>query len=64
MWDIIIVNKQSNPTVSIRVIESLHSLTNDIARIIDLTPAMADGDSSKSSQYLSPPINKDFEIVV
>ena len=34
-------------------IESLHSLTNDIARIVDLAPSMAGGNSMKSLQFLS-----------
>ena len=51
LWDIVIANKQSNPMASIRAIESLHSLTNDIARIVDLAPSMAGGDSATSSQY-------------
>ena len=53
LWDIAIANKQSNPRVSIRAIESLHSLTNDIARIVDLAPSMADGNSMKSLQFWS-----------
>ena len=53
LWDIAIANKQSNPRVSIRAIESLHSLTNDIARIVDLAPSMAGGNSMKSLQFLS-----------
>jgi hypothetical protein len=64
LWDIVIANKQSNPMVCIRAIESLHSLTNDIARIVDLAPSMAGVDSAKSPQYLSPPVKKDTEIVV
>jgi hypothetical protein len=53
LWDIVIANKQSNPMVCIRAIESLHSLTNDIARIIDLAPSMAGGNSLKSPQFSS-----------
>jgi hypothetical protein len=64
LWDIVTTNKQENPMVSIRAIESLHSLTNDIARIIDLAPSMAGGDSAKSSQYLSPPVRDASEIPV
>lgn len=63
-WDITIANKQSNPMVSIRAIESLHSLTNDIARIVDLAPYVAGGNSATAKQNLCPPVNKDFEIVV
>lgn len=33
LWDIVITNKQENPMVSIRAIDSLYSITNDIARI-------------------------------
>lgn len=64
LWDIVIANKQSNPMVCIRAIDSLHSITNDIARIIDLSPYMAGGDSAKSSQYLSPPLRDVAEIPV
>jgi hypothetical protein len=64
LWDIVLANKQSNPMVCIRAIDSLHSLTNDIARIVDLAPSMAGGDTAKSPQYFSPPVNKDYEIVV
>ena len=53
LWDIVMANKQKNPMVSIRAIESLHSLTNDIARIVDLAPSMAGGDSVKSSDVFS-----------
>ena len=45
--------------VSIRAIESLHSLTNDIACIVDLAPSMAGGDSRASSDYF-PPLGKDI----
>ena len=45
LWDIVIANKQSNPMVSIRAIDSLHGITNDIARIIDLAPYVAGSDS-------------------
>jgi hypothetical protein len=64
LWDIVIANKQSNPMVCIRAIESLHSLTNDIARIIDLAPSMAGGDSVESSQFLSPQYRDVSEIPV
>ena len=64
LWDIVIANKQSNPMVSIRAIESLHSLTNDIARIVDLAPSMAGGDSVKSSQFLSSQYRDVSEIPV
>jgi hypothetical protein len=53
LWDIVIANKQSKPMVCIRAIESLHSLTNDIARIIDLAPSMGGNASVESSQFLS-----------
>ena len=58
LWDIAIANKQKNLMVSIRAIESLHSLTNDIARIVDLAPSMAGGDSPKTPDYF-PPLVKD-----
>lgn len=64
LWDIVIANKQSNPMVCIRAIESLHSLTNDIARIIDLAPSVAGGDSVKYSQYMSPLVRDVSEIPV
>jgi len=51
LWDIVIANKQSNPMISIRAIESLHSLTNDIARIIDFAPSVAGGNSLNPAQY-------------
>ena len=63
LWDIVMANKQGNPMVSIRAIESLHSLTNDIARIIDLAPSMA-GDSRASSGYFSTPVKDVSEIPV
>ena len=64
LWDILIANKQKNPMVSIRAIESLHSLTNDIARIVNVAPSMAGGDSVKSSQFLSPQYQDVSEIPV
>ena len=64
LWDIVIANKQKNPMVSIRAIESLHSLTNDIARIVDLAPSMAGGDSVKSSTFLSTQYQDVSEIPV
>ena len=64
LWDIVIANKQKNPMVSIRAIESLHSLTNDIARIIDLAPSMAGGTSVESSQFLSTQYRDVSEIPV
>jgi hypothetical protein len=64
LWDIAMTNKQENPVVTIRTIESLHSLTNDIARIIDLAPSMAGGDSTKSSQFLSTQYRDVSEIPV
>ncbi len=48
--------------VSIRAIESLHSLTNDIARIVDLAPYVAGSASVKPSQFLSPPYQDVSEI--
>ena len=64
LWDIVIANKQSNPMVCIRAIESLHGLTNDIARIVDLAPSMAGGTSVNSSHFLSPPYRDVSEIPV
>lgn len=64
LWDIAIVNKQKNPMVCIKAIESLHSLTNDIARIVDLAPSMAGGNSRPSSDYFSPPVKDMSEIPV
>jgi hypothetical protein len=64
LWDIVIANKQSNPMVCIRAIESLHSLTNDIARIIDLAPSMAGGNSLKSPQFSSSQYRDVSEIPV
>jgi hypothetical protein len=52
-YDIVMANRQKNAMVCIRAIERLHSLTNDIARIVDLAPSMAGGDSMKSPQFLS-----------
>jgi hypothetical protein len=63
LWDIVIANKQENPMVSIRAIESL-SLTNDIARIVDLAPSMAGGDSMKSPPFLSSQYRDVSEIPV
>jgi len=64
LWDIVIANKHQDPMVSIRAIESLHSITNDIARIIDLAPYVAGGNSTPSSQYLSPLVRDVSEIPV
>jgi hypothetical protein len=64
LWDIVIANKQKNPMASIRAIESLHSLTNDIARIVDLAPSMAGGDSMKSPQFSSSQYRDVSEIPV
>ena len=50
--------------VSIRAIDSLHSITNDIVRIIDVIPYVAGGDSVKSAQYLPPPSRDTSEIPV
>ena len=64
LWDIVIANKQENPMASIRAIESLHNLTNDIARIIDLAPSMAGGDSLNPPKFLSPQYRDVSEIPV
>jgi hypothetical protein len=64
LWDIAMANKQDNPMVSVRAIDSLHRITLDLARVIDEAPYLAGGDSSKSSQYLSPPVKDISEIPV
>ena len=64
LWDIVIANKQENPMVSIRAIESLHSLTNNIAQIVNLAPSMAGSNSMKSPQFLSPQYHDVSEIPV
>jgi hypothetical protein len=64
LWDIVSANKQKYPMVSIRAIESLHSLTNDIARIVDLAPSMAGGNSLNSPKFLSPQYRDVSEIPV
>ena len=64
LWDIVIANKQSNPMVSIRAIDSLHGITNDIARIIDLAPYVAGSDSVKSTPFLSTQYQNVSEIPV
>lgn len=64
LWDIVIENKQSNPMVSIRAIDSLHGITNDIACIIDLAPYVAGSDSVKSTPFLSTQYRNVSEIPV
>jgi hypothetical protein len=64
LWDIAMANKQDNPMVSVRAIDSLHRITLDLARVIDEAPYLAGGDSSKSSQYLFPPVKDISEIPV
>ena len=64
LWDIAMANKQDNPMVSVRAIDSLHRITLDLARVIDEALYLAGGDSSKSSQYLSPPVKDISEIPV
>jgi hypothetical protein len=64
LWDIVIANKQSNPMVSIRAIDSLHGITNDIAHIIDLAPYVAGSDSVKSTPFLSTQYRNVSEIPV
>jgi hypothetical protein len=64
LWDIAIANKQDNPMVSVRAIDSLHRITLDLARVIDEAPYLAGGDSSKSSQFLSPSYQDVSEIPV
>jgi len=56
-------NKQENPMVSVRAIDSLHRITLDLARVIDEVPYLAGGDPSKS-QNLSLPIRDVSEIPV
>jgi hypothetical protein len=36
LWHITLVNKQENPMVSIRAIDSLHRITLDLARVVDV----------------------------
>ena len=50
--------------VSIRAIDSLHGITNDIARIIDLAPYVARSDSVKSTPFLSTQYRNVSEIPV
>lgn len=64
LWDIAVANKQEDPMVSIRAIDSLHRITLDLARVIDEAPYLAGGDTSKSTQYLSPPVKDISEIPV
>jgi hypothetical protein len=64
LWDIAVANKQEDPMVSIRAIDSLHRITLDLARVIDEAPYLAGGDASKSTQYLSPPVKDISEIPV
>ena len=51
LWDIAMANKQEDPMVSVRAIDSLHRITLDLARVIDEAPYLAGGDRSKSTQY-------------
>jgi hypothetical protein len=64
LWDIAVANKQEDPMVSIRAIDSLHRITLDLARVIDEAPYLAGGDTSKSTQYLSTPVKDISEIPV
>ena len=64
LWDIAMANKQEDPMVSVRAIDSLHRITLDLARVIDEAPYLAGGDSGKSSQYFSPPVKDISEIPV
>ena len=64
LWDIAMANKQEDPMVSVRAIDSLHRITLDLARVIDEAPYLAGGDTSKSTQYLSPPVKDISEIPV
>lgn len=41
LWEIAITNKQDTPLVSIKAIDSLNSITNNIACIIDVIPTVA-----------------------
>ena len=64
LWDIAIANKQENPMVSVRAIDSLHRITLDLARVIDEAPYLAGRNSGNTSQYLSPPVKDISEIPV
>jgi hypothetical protein len=41
LWDIAIANKQENPMISTKAIDSLHRITLDLARVIDEAPYLA-----------------------
>jgi hypothetical protein len=41
LWDIAMANKQEDPMVSVRAIDSLHRITLDLARVIDEAPYLA-----------------------
>ena len=64
LWDIAMANKQEDPMVSVRAIDSLHRITLDLSHVIDEAPYLAGGDSGKSSQFLSPPYQHVSEIPV
>ena len=64
LWEIAMANKQEDPMVSVRAIDSLHRITLDLARVIDEAPHLAGGDSAKSSQFLSPQYQDVSEIPV
>ena len=64
LWEIVLANKQDNPMVSVRAIESLHRITLDLARVIDEAPYLAGGDSRGSSQYLPNTVRNVSEIPV
>lgn len=65
LWDIAMANKYENPMVSIKAIDSLHSITNDIARIIDVIPYVTGGgNSTRSTQHLHPRVKQDAELIV
>jgi len=64
LWDIAMTNKQENPMVSVRAIDSLHRITLDLARVIDEAPYLAGGDSMKSTKFLSTPVQSASEIPV
>ena len=64
LWDIAMANKQEDPMVSIRAIDSLHKITLDLARVIDEAPYLAGGDSAMSSKYLPPLVQNPAEIPV
>ena len=64
LWDIAMTNKQDNPMVSVRAIDSLHRITLDLARVIDEAPYLAGGHSLNPPKFLSPQYRDVSEIPV